>query len=55
MDTLTAFELVYELAEQNVLRPEEADTRELCAECTRQHEALTVVHDFIVNNLEVIT
>ena len=46
MDTATAFQIVYELAEQNI-----ADQLDMPAEHERQFEALDVAHDFIVNNI----
>ena len=46
MDTDTAFELVLELAQQNVI-----DARDDPDEAKRQQEAIDVVTDFYVNNI----
>ena len=46
MDTDTAFELVLELAQQNVI-----DAHDDLDEAKRQQEAIDVVTDFYVNNI----
>lgn len=50
MDTADAFQIVYDLAEQNALDPSTCD-KELIDEARKQQEALGVAHDFIVNQL----
>jgi len=52
MTTERAFELVYELAENNLLQIEQcANEPELKNEAQEQREALNTVHDFLVNNI----
>lgn len=46
MDTDSAFELVLELAQQNVI-----DARDCPDEAKRQQAAIDVVTDFYVNNI----
>lgn len=48
----TAFEMVYELAENNLLQIEQcASEPELKKEAQEQREALNTVADFLVNNV----
>ena len=49
MDTLTALEIVYELAQQNVMSADDDHDQH-----KRQSVALDVVHDFVVNNSEAL-
>ncbi len=52
MDTTTAFEIVYELAKENVLTKKEVQQEiELKEEYDRQNLALDTIHDFLVNNI----
>ena len=52
MTTERAFELVYELAENNLLQIEQcANEPELKEEAQEQREALNTVHDFLLNNV----
>jgi hypothetical protein len=46
-----AIEIVYNLAEQNALSKDNAETPELLNEYYKQQVALRVVHDFIVNHI----
>ena len=46
MDTDTAFELVLELAQQNII-----DARDYPDEAKRQQEAIDIVTDFYVKNI----
>jgi len=51
MDIGVALDIVYQLAEQNVLDPKTCDG-EMINEAMRQACALNTVHDFIVNGYE---
>lgn len=51
MDIETAFQMVYELAENNLLQIEQcANESELKKEAQEQREAIDIFHDFVVNN-----
>lgn len=47
-----ALDIVYQLAEQNVLEIGPSDSQGLQAEADKQNEALNMVHDLIVNQFE---
>ena len=52
MTTEKAFQMVYELAENNLLQIEQcANEKELKEKAQEQREALNTVHDFLVNNI----
>jgi len=52
MDISTAFEIVLELAQDNVLNPKDCMGAEsLLKEAKRQQEAVNTVEDFFVNHL----
>ncbi|UCG53968.1 MAG: hypothetical protein JSV32_05000 [Dehalococcoidia bacterium] len=51
MTTEDAFEIVYDLAEQNVLEEKHCDEEAQLKEREKQMLALDVVHDFLVNNV----
>jgi hypothetical protein len=50
MNAEDAFEIVMDLAQQNMLNPSKID-RELKNEARKQQLAMSVVHDFLVNNV----
>ncbi len=54
MSTGDALEIVYELAHQNALDPDDVIDDDLRDEALEQQEALDVVHDFIANNFAEI-
>lgn len=51
MDLAEAFQIVLDLAKQNALTIKDVTDFNLITEHDRQHEALTIVEDFIVNQL----
>lgn len=57
MDTQTAFQIIYDLAQQNIIKDKEViqDEEILRPIQKEQEEALNVVRDFIVNNIEGMT
>ena len=51
MDIETAFQIVYELAKENILTEREVQQEiELKEEYDKQNLALNTFHDFVVNN-----
>lgn len=49
MDIGEALEIVYELALDSALDPKKFSAGGLVEAAKRQHEALAIIHDFIVN------
>ena len=51
METDEAFDILYDLALHNALDPDEETEEDLVEEAKKQHLALKVAHDFIMNNI----
>lgn len=51
MDIAAAMQIVFDLAKQNALTPQDDNADEMTQVIADQQEALTLVEDFIVNQL----